>query len=532
MNRDRHLFGFIPKFAPRAANRTIWTAAAISAASAMSATATGQVFGGFGAPEGVLQGLPATDVAIDDLDGDGDADLAVTITGTGNHRAVALLGDGAGNFVVQGFFAVGTSPESVAIGDLDGDGANDLAVAFSNSGGGVSILLGLGDGTFAGEQRYAAGSRPESVAIGDFDGDGAQDLAVANGNSDDVSVLLGLGDGTFAAEQRYGAGNGPSSVVIGDLNRDGAADLAIANQAEADVSVLLGNGDGTFAAEERFEVGDRPGLVALGDLDGDGVADLVTVSNQFAQVSVLLGVGDGAFAPEQRYGTEQAPRSVAIDDLDGDGDMDLAVACFFFGNGRLSVLLGAGDGTLGSAQNFSVLGTGLQSMALGDFDGNDSPDVVVAGNGDSDVIVRLNETDVLPPGAFDLLSPPDGSTGLPLPDAILAWPGGSGAAPVDWSLATGFSNTYTVAIALDPALQSVVFEESGIDGTSFDVPTGALEQGTTYYWSVTAENQAGTTVSTPTAFTFTTAAPADFDGDGVVGSSDLGALLAAWGLVD
>ena len=54
----------------------------------------------------------------------------------------------------------------------------------------VSVLLGLGDGGFAAEQRFGAGDGPTSVAVGDFNDDGAQDLAVASRWTDDVSVLI------------------------------------------------------------------------------------------------------------------------------------------------------------------------------------------------------------------------------------------------------------------------------------------------------------------------------------------------------
>jgi uncharacterized repeat protein (TIGR01451 family) len=78
------------------------------------------------------------------------------------------------------------------------------------------------------------------VAMGDFDGDGKADLAVANYYANNVSVLRGNGDGTFRAANNYGAGTGPYSVAVGDFNGDGGADLAVANQNGSNVSVLLG----------------------------------------------------------------------------------------------------------------------------------------------------------------------------------------------------------------------------------------------------------------------------------------------------
>jgi len=96
----------------------------------------------------------------------------------------------------------------------------------------ISVLLGNGDGTFAMEARFGVGGAPRSVAIGDLDGDGREDLAVANSEEfpragpGDVSVLLGNGDGTFAMEARFGAGDEPSSIAIGDFDGDGREDPA------------------------------------------------------------------------------------------------------------------------------------------------------------------------------------------------------------------------------------------------------------------------------------------------------------------
>jgi len=187
------------------------------------------------------------------------------------------------------------------------------------------------DELFSANSAVAAGDRPSSVSIGDLDGDGDLDMAVANFTSDDTSVLLNNGDGTFAAQTRYDAGNGPWSVSLGDLDGDGDLDMAVANSALLDgggddMSVLLNNGDGTFAAQTRYAAGDNPTSVSLGDLDGDGDLDMAVANASSADASVLLNNGDGTFAAQTRYAVGDGPRSVSLGDLDGDGDLDMAVA--------------------------------------------------------------------------------------------------------------------------------------------------------------------------------------------------------------
>ena len=93
------------------------------------------------------------------------------------------------------------------------------------------------------------------MAIGDVNGDGKPDLAVANYGSNTVSVLLGNGAGGFGAKTDFATGTGPHSVAIGDLNGDGKPDLAVANDGSNTVSVLLGNGAGGFGAKTDFATG-------------------------------------------------------------------------------------------------------------------------------------------------------------------------------------------------------------------------------------------------------------------------------------
>ncbi|HEX5009962.1 MAG TPA: VCBS repeat-containing protein [Planctomycetota bacterium] len=93
-------------------------------------------------------------------------------------------------------------------------------------------------GSFAAAREFAVGSDPNSIAIGDLDQDGLPDLAVANESTANTSVLLGHGDGTFDVHF-FSAGFVPASVAIGDLDADGLPDLAIANAYSNDVTLLL-----------------------------------------------------------------------------------------------------------------------------------------------------------------------------------------------------------------------------------------------------------------------------------------------------
>src|SRR5437879_4081009 len=78
------------------------------------------------------------------------------------------------NFATATSFAVGRGPHSVAVGDFNGDGKQDLVTAnFTNT---VTILLGDGAGGFIRQSgNFNAGAQSVSVAVGDFNGDGKQD---------------------------------------------------------------------------------------------------------------------------------------------------------------------------------------------------------------------------------------------------------------------------------------------------------------------------------------------------------------------
>jgi hypothetical protein len=320
-------------------------------------------------------------VAVGDFNGDGNQDLAVANYFSAN--VSILLGDGAGNFSPATNFGAGLGPSSVTVGDFNGDGNQDLAVANSGSAN-VSIFLGDGTGHFSAPTNLDIGS-PISVAVGDFNGDGNQDLAVTNG-SNNVSIFLGNGDGTFQPAVSFGAGTSPNSVAVGDFNGDGKQDLTVANTGSNNVSILLGNGDGTFQPAVNFAAGVQPYSVAVGHFNGDGNQDLAVANYVSANVSILLGNGNGTFQPAVNFGAASGPQSVAVGDFNGDGNQDLAVANY--GSNKVSILLRNGNGTFQPAVNFDV-GGNPYSVVVGDFNGDAKQDLAVANLGTNNVSILL-----------------------------------------------------------------------------------------------------------------------------------------------
>ena len=136
-------------------------------------------------------------MAVGDLNGDGQPDLAVANQGDGTVSVlldITTPGSSVASFTAQQVFAVGGSPVAVVLGDVNGDGKRDILVANSVSNT-VSVLVnttapGSSIPSFASQQTVATGSTPVSLALGDFNGDGQPDLVVANSGSNTLSVLL------------------------------------------------------------------------------------------------------------------------------------------------------------------------------------------------------------------------------------------------------------------------------------------------------------------------------------------------------
>lgn len=341
--------------------------------------------GSFGRQTRRLSGRQPTAVALDDFNGDLRTDMAVVYEGGGG---LVLLGRADGTFGDElPLQQVSPGALFIATGDFNADGRRDLAIAsagsyYSYGSGAVSVLLGEGDGTFRPKTSFQAGLNPLALAVGDYNGDGQEDLAVASFGSGSVTVRFGDGAGNFENPVSYTVGVSPFWIASADLNRDGALDLVVTNAGRSypppftlgDVAVLMGRGDGTFSPASHYDAGRNPESVAIADLDGDGILDLAVANAGSDDLTLFHGHGDGTFAESARLPVGDLPIGVAAGDLNADDIPDIAVVNL--ASSDLSVLMGLGDGTFTNEVRFGT-GTGSYFVAQGYVDGDRRRDLAV-----------------------------------------------------------------------------------------------------------------------------------------------------------
>jgi len=362
-----------------------------------------------------------TDVLVADVDGDGRSDI-VTLAqyaGSASQREGRLIvhrQTGPGVFAAAETYVVGIYPWRFATGDIDGDGHIDLVVTDVDADSAFLLLQDPANrGRFLAPRLLASAQGLYDVAIADLNGDAAPDVAVASSLKDSRRLLLLYQDpgqrGSFRpAVDLAVPGSSTTAVAAGDVDGDGRADLLMAIALETSgytpnlvLGVSLQLSDGSLGPVTTLapQAGLNVVRLAIADYDGDGRNDLFSYftpsgSNYHAKLTVVLqGPASGTFtAPmDTSLADVKGADDAVFADLGGDGRPDVAVAGFFPEgspskvHSRLNLFAQSGNGrfALTSSRELSI---SASRVAAGDLDQDGRNELVVLGPEDRYLVVE------------------------------------------------------------------------------------------------------------------------------------------------
>lgn len=321
--------------------------------------------------------------------GDAASPEAPYLGATGDADCRALPVSGLETCFHRRSFGVGTTCTALSVGDVNGDGLADVAVASSGPDR-IEVVLDL-----ATEPQFVVLELPgpgQGVTFGDLDGDAAIDMAVAYYDwSQDAffaAGAFGKPGGTFELGDARALPRGPVTLSSGELDGAPGDDIVVTSALDTKVTVLGVDGSRAFVDLASFSLDGDPTAAVLADLGGDGHLDLSVVEARRGEgglLRVYQGFGDGSFEHVHTAGTGPDPNSLTIGDFDGDAFPDVALLSDVE-SGALQIALGR-SGTVYSALDQRPASGFPHSVAHGDIDGDGYVDLALVSGGSSEVVV-------------------------------------------------------------------------------------------------------------------------------------------------
>jgi tetratricopeptide (TPR) repeat protein len=308
-------------------------------------------------PRTINEAGPATTggACMIDATGSGEMDLVLLQSGS---QAITMLHRAEGGTFVQldvaalGLQAAGNAV-ACAVGDYDGDGLNDLAVALEDR---VLLFRNLGKGKFqdvTAEAGLAARNRPTSISFVDYDHDGDLDLLLTGaplGAGGTPNVLWrNNGNKTFTEWTEptgLGGAGKTSSAILTDFNNDHAVDLAVTGDGATPV-LYVNPREGKYPTRALYDTR-LPASVGIQvfDFNKDGWMDIAVTHDGAPGVTLWRNV-EGKRFERVELPLKGALRGWGLTpiDIDSDGWIDLAVIVETAAGPQVRVLRNQGDGS-------------------------------------------------------------------------------------------------------------------------------------------------------------------------------------------